>query len=265
MKTMLFIFIFSQALVVQASIVDSLILRDHIEFNSALSDDLNTSKTIKLRTTRGIDQKDSLFCWAFTTANLLETSMLEKNLNLKPSDIELSRWFIENATPSIYKLGTVIDALYTYSFKIGYVRNIDYIRGSLQIPMYTTYNNKKMTPLQFRKLLIGEKVYWSYAISESKAGWGPHLDPDSTPGKESYYMPRADLAALIKKSLQNKDALGFWYEEHVVTLFGADFDDSGKAIKYYIKDSYWPYFYEADAEETHQIIIEITGISNLIN
>jgi len=263
MKIMLFIIIFSQVLIVQASIVDSLFLRDQIELNSTAYTDQNNSKTIKLRTTRGVDQKDSLFCWAFTTANLLETSILEKNLSLKPEDIELSRWYTENATPSIYKLGTVIDSLYTYSLKIGYVRNGDYIRGSLEIPKYTSYANKKITPLNFRKLLIGDKVYWSYAISEILTGWGIHIDPDSTPDKKSYYMPRAGLAALIKKSLQNKEALGFWYEEHVVTLYGADFDKSGIAIKYYIKDSYWPYFYEASAEETHKIIIEITGIANL--
>lgn len=264
MKTLILVSTLLINLSTQASIVESLLLRDKIKVNKLNLGKTLAVKTIKLRTTKGIDQKDSLFCWAYSTANLLETSLLEKNPNLDPEAIELSRWYMENGVPNIYHLGTVIDALYTYTVKIGYVKNTDYKRGTYEIPETINFNNQKLTPLELRALLIGDKKYTSYAISETQSGWGPHLDPDATAGKKSFYISRSDLPKLIKNSLEKKEALAFWYDEHIVTLYGADYDLSGNPIKYYIKDSYHPYFYEARAEETHKIIIEITGISELI-
>lgn len=262
MKLGLFCLLTFNSCLIHAGILESLKLRDKIKIYSSRSIP-DVFETLKLRTTRGIDQEDSLYCWAFSAANLLETSYLEKHPDVKAKNIELSRWYIENALPNRWILGTSLDAIYTFSTQVGYVMNSEYSKGSLKTLKYTQFLDKKITPLQLRDLLVGDKVFWSYAISESRQGWGEHLDPDSTDGKKSFYISRKELPRLIKKALTSKEALAFWYDEHVVTLYGADFDKNGKAVKYYIKDSYWPYFYESSAEKTHEIIIEFTAIANL--
>jgi len=165
MKNILILIIFTFSLNAKADLASSLSLRSHIEQTHPSL--VQASNSIKLRTTRGIDQKDSLFCWAFATANLLETSFLEKNPNINPKDIELSRWYIEKAVPSIYQLGTAIDALYTYSPQIGYVRNSEYKRGTHRTLNYTKFLNEKLSPKELRLKLIGDKEYWSYFISIS--------------------------------------------------------------------------------------------------
>jgi hypothetical protein len=50
---------------------------------------------------------------------------------------------------------------------------------------------------------------------------------------------------------------------HIVELYGVDLDADGIPISYYVKDSYEPYFYVADANSAHRNGFEVSTVTDL--
>ena len=218
---------------------------------------------IILRMTNSKDQKDSEFCWVFSSIAILESIYLEKNPKVNSDSINLSEWYFKESNGSDKYQGTMIAALNSYSKEIGIVSANDYKRSDNGKVFETTFLGEVMSPLELRDKLVGSLKFWSYAISPFISGWSAHPDPTALEGEEAYFVPRSSINNIIRKSLKLRAAIGYWFDSHVVVIYGAKYDTNGKALKYYIKDSYPPYFYERDADFVHTKIITLTGISNL--
>lgn len=263
----IFTFFYSLLIInVEAGIVEALQLRSEVEwshtesFKSYVIDE-QQSKVLKLRTTRGFDQRGSQNCWIFATLNMLETNFLEKNKSVDPQDSELSRWYINAGESSYYTRGVAVDAIYHYSLITGFVAIND---EASSIVKETTYLSKKYTPKELRKKLLDGRDYWSYAFSNSKQGWHRHADSDALVGTKSYFVKKDRFHEIVKKSLEQGKALTYFYDGHLIELYGAEFDATGKALKYYMKDSYPGYFYVADADKIASKAKGVTTIANII-
>jgi len=215
-----------------------------------------------LRTTRGFSQGSSQFCWVFATLNMLESNYLESHAGIDPKNIELSRWYFAMATGSTSVPGTSIDALYSYSTKIGLIANRDYEQN--KIPQTTTLLEQTMTPAELREKMIDGQLFWSYAFSKTQKGWHPHRDPDALKGTLSLYVHPDKKAEIVNQSLKLGKAVTYLTAAHILTIYGADFDAKGKAIKYYVKDSYPNYFYEADPKKLLNNAVELTTVANIV-
>lgn len=218
---------------------------------------------IKLKVTEAMDQKDSQFCWVFSSLTILESIFLEKNPDVDPRDIKISRWYFKESNGSEFYQGTIIDAVNYHSKNIGLVSDNDYQRASTGQINETTFLGKIMSPFELREKLVGDREFWTYAISERLRGWGDHPDPTAREGNKAYFVPRSQITRIVKNSLKRKAPIGYWFESHVVVIYGAEYDLNGVALNYYIKDSYPPYFYTKDASWVHAKIKTLSGISNL--
>jgi len=126
-------------------------------------------------------------------------------------------------------------------------------------------------PGDLARLVLAKDVWQSYAPSETEVGFHDHPDPDSRWENLSWYMPRSDFPGRIKQALEAGFPVMVTVRNHVVLLYGADYDDSGAPLTYYIKDSYdelrfldgylyWGYFYKADADYLHEAFWEMTTV-----
>lgn len=221
------------------------------------------TETVTLRTTRGFDQEDSNFCWDFSAINMLETNYLQSHPDVTPEEVELSRWYMEKATESIYRRGTTMDALYFYMPKIGLLSLQDYPEVGSTVPEQTNFRGEPKTPFELKDVIFDEQVFWSYAFSNKKQGWDTHADSDALEGTQSFYVKPEKAPEIINQSLRDGYAVEFTANGHSTIIYGADFDADGTALKYFIKDSYDPYFYEADANLLFDELLEITTISEL--
>jgi len=228
------------------------------------------SETIKLRVTKEQDQLYSQYCWVFSTLTMLETMFLEENPNVAADDIKLSRWYFKESTRSIYTQGAILDAVNYHMEQIGLVSASDYndtseypAQDGSGIITETTFLGETMSPFALKDKLVGDRVFWSYAISETLKGWHAHPDTTTRAGNVAYFVPRAEIAGIIKRSLDQRAPIAFWYQTHVVVIYGATYDEDGNPTKYFIKDSYKPYFLEKNPEWVHSEIITLTGLAHL--
>ncbi len=221
------------------------------------------NEVISLRVTGALDQKDSQFCWVFSTLTIVESIFLESHPQVDPKEINLSRWYFKESTGSDKNQGAIIDAANFHSREIGLVSDADYSRSDSGQITQTIFLGEKLSPFELREKLFGGLEFWSYAISDKISGWSAHPDPTARPGNQAYFVSRSEIPRIIKNSLDQRAPIGYWFESHVVVIYGAEYDQEGKALKYLIKDSYPPYFYEKDANVVHSIIKTLSGISNL--
>jgi hypothetical protein len=243
-----------------ASYEEALRVRKQIELTSVDPHASLPVVTKKLRTTRGFSQGGSQFCWVFGAINMLETDYLEKNPSALPEQVELSRWHFKKATGSEDTRGTIMDALYHYSPQIGLIAEKDYSTQTLSL---TTFMGQPMTPLALRDLIFGDQVFRSYAFSDTVTGEHPHPDPDALPGTVSLFVPLNKKPEILDRAIQMGKAIGVTIGGHIVTVYGADYDSQGHAVKYYIKDNYPGYFYDAQPSQLYSRVFEMTSVSNL--
>lgn len=239
-----------------ADYATSLNVRQQIEWTGGSLDQVVTKK---LRTTKGFDQGGSEFCWVFATLNMLETNYLEDNPAVAPEEIELDRWHFTRATKSKMRRGTVVDALYFYSPQIG-LATTTYTGG--ENPS-TVFRGQQISPHALRDTMINNQKFWSYAFSNAISGWSQHPDSDALKGTQSFYVSPSKKADILERALKMNKAVAISISGHGLVIYGADFDAQGKAVKYYVKNSYPNYFYEADAEKLLPTIWEMTTIANL--
>lgn len=260
------VFYFLLIINAEAGIVEALKLRSEVEWNhtdsfKSYGIDEQQSKVLKLKTTRGFDQGGSQNCWIFATLNMLESNFLEKNKSVNPKEAELSRWYINAGQSTYYRRGVTVDAIYYYSAITGFVAIKD---EASVIVKETTYLSKKYTPKELRKKLLDGNEYWSYGFSNNKKGWHNHVDPDGLSGTKSYFIKKDRFHELVKKSLELGKALTYFYDGHIIELYGAEYDAAGKALKYYMKDSFPGYFYVADANRIASRAKGVTTIASIL-
>lgn len=129
------------------------------------------------------------------------------------------------------------------------------------LPKTTKLDGRTLSVLDFGRELLGEKPWVSYALVDSKhpAGWGPDPDSDASGKYQVMYTTLDDIKARIRASLKSGVPVVYSDLSHIVMIYGAEFDSSGEATTYYIKDSInKPYRYQADPGDLYQTLGEIT-------
>ncbi len=250
-------------------------------------------EVIKLPVSRGFDQKDSQMCWTHSFFNAIETMELIKNPNRK---LELSRAAFQRRTMEdrlqrrldgtdnfMSERGTPMDAL-ALALRFGLVAWDDYsdiVLGtdgrygsvfrvaettSLQEaldrvfapwPELTRFAGRSVPPLILADELLKDQTWVAFAPGRNE-GWGDHPDTDARPETRAYEMPLEKITHLIREALRDNRPVTYGGNGHSVMIYGASYDEAGKPLKYFIKDSYPSFFYEAAPSKLHREMLEVT-------
>lgn len=274
-----------------ASFESAVELRQRLELRSTPKARL--SERIRLPVSRGFDQRDSQLCWVHSFLNAQETMYLIRHPG---AGIELSRSYfqhrnladrmsrlIHQAEEFFSERGTPLDAL-ALAREHGVVLFSDYtelvpgvdgryatvasaIRRARSVTEKEEVLSEKLAeifeplPQVDRRALTDEVLgsqEWTAFAPGAKEGWGLHPDSDARPGQRAYYLPLAKLVNRLREALRRGIPVTYGGNGHSILIYGADYDDSGRAQKYYIKDSYPPFFYTADPRATHAALLEVS-------
>ncbi len=130
------------------------------------------------------------------------------------------------------------------------------------MPKTVEFEGKSMTPVALAEKMINKAPLMSFAFKAGAQGaWDKHPDPDALVGTQSWYVDPSMKESIIKKSLQMGYPVEMTFEAHCILIYGADYDDKGRATRYYLKDSYdfhdGRYTYEAEPAALHKAIWEL--------
>ncbi len=130
-----------------------------------------------------------------------------------------------------------LDRLTSTEEKLNQVKNI-IDRVFFKAPPQVSFNGKNYTPQELAALALNNQKWLSYGFkSGAKGQWGPHPDPDAFKGTQSWYVDPSQKASIIYNSLKQGYPLTMLFGGHIIVIYGADYDSSGKPLKYYLKDS----------------------------
>lgn len=250
-------------------------------------------EVIKLPVSRGFDQKDSQLCWTHSFFNAIETIELIKNPSRK---LELSRAAFQRRTMEdrfqrrlegtdhfMSERGTPMDALalarrfglvawedytdivlgtdrrYASLFRVAQTTTLHEALDSVfrPWPQVTRFAGRSVTPLMLAEELLKDQTWVAFAPGDNE-GWGDHPDTDARPETRAYEMSLEKITDLIREALRDHRPVTYGGNGHSVLIYGASYDDAGKPLKYFIKDSYPSYFYEAAASKLHREMLEVT-------
>jgi hypothetical protein len=127
-------------------------------------------------------------------------------------------------------------------------------------PEKTELDGRELTPRQLANTLLGENVWTEYDVTRDGAQRiGPSQDPDARPETRVHYVDLATAVDLIHKSLARGQSV-VWgsTENHALLIYGADYDADGRALAYWVKDSFAPYTYRAPAAKIHAELTDVT-------
>ena len=127
-------------------------------------------------------------------------------------------------------------------------------------PKETTLDGRELTPQQFAATMLGDNVWTEYDIArDGRARIGPSPDPDARPETRVHYVDLSTAVDLIHKSLARGQAV-VWgsNDNHALLIYGADYDPEGRALAYWVKDSFAPYTYRAPAAKIHAELTDVT-------
>ncbi|MBY0515509.1 MAG: hypothetical protein K2P81_01280 [Bacteriovoracaceae bacterium] len=291
MRILFLIFLFLQGASVWASKLEAQALRNAIEIRLS-SVAKQKIQTIKLPVTRGFDQKDSQLCWVHSFLNAQETLYLIKHPREK---MELSRSYfqyqnlkdrmsrlIESEEEFASERGTPLDA-FSLAQEHGLLRFEEYSellsgidgrypsiirlikRAGSEEEKYRTLEDQLKSlfaPLPninegfTHEILKGQK--WIAYAPGSKEGWALHPDSDARLGTVAYFMKMSKIIEKIRTSLQKGIPVTYGGNGHSVLIYGAELDSQFRPQKYFIKDSYSPYFYSADPQSLHENLLEVS-------
>lgn len=110
------------------------------------------------------------------------------------------------------------------------------------------------------RFVLADDVWQSYTPSETETGFHDHPDADARWENLSWHMPRAEFPGRIKQALQAGFPVVISIRNHSILLYGADYDEDGDPVTYYIKDSYPDYYYLSDADYLYDIFWEMTTV-----
>jgi hypothetical protein len=156
-----------------------------------------------------------------------------------------------------------LDRLTSNEEKLAQVRSIvDDV--FFKAPAKVTFNNKVYTPLELAAFALNNQQWISYGFKVGAKGeWGVHPDPDAFKGTKAWYVSPTKKEAIILSSLQAGFPLTMFFGGHIIIVYGADYDSAGKALKYYLKDSYSngsSFVYEAFPDYLYKIMVGLDTI-----
>ena len=127
-------------------------------------------------------------------------------------------------------------------------------------PRETRLDGRRLTAAQSAKAVLGDEQWTEYdVLGGGAAHVGPNTDPDARPGTEAHFVTLPTVIELIHRSLAHGEAI-VWgrTDNHALLIFGADYDRDGHPVDYWIKDTFAPYVYRADAAVIHKTLTDVT-------
>ena len=70
--------------------------------------------------------------------------------------------------------------------------------------------------------------------------------------------PALNRTDIIREALLDNRPVTYGGNGHSILIYGASYDATGTPLKYFIKDSYPDYFYEAAPRKLHAEMLEVT-------
>ena len=125
------------------------------------------------------------------------------------------------------------------------------------LPSATHLGGRTLSPLELCQEVMGDQEWVSYAPGTQEA-LGPHADSDARPGAQSFYTSAANIKRHIYESLKAGKPVNYTANGHVVLIYGGAYDANGRPLRFYIKDSYEPFLYNAEAGKLLRELVEIT-------
>jgi hypothetical protein len=142
-------------------------------------------------------------------------------------------------------------------------------------PSLVVFNRDTYTPKALGAMALNGQKWLSFAFEPEASGkWGTHPDTDAYKDMKAWYVDPAKKENIIKESLKEGFGVAMFYAAHIVVIYGADYDEFNRPVKYYIKDSYPhnperknPYTYEADPAKVYEVIkgLDTIDIRSKIN
>ena len=134
------------------------------------------------------------------------------------------------------------------------------------LPEIVHFEGESYTPSELGKLVKEKNDWISYRFDgqdSARGSWDKHPDPDALEGTKSWKVHGSNKETIIKKALESGHTVGMSFAGHVVLIYGADYDSYGKAMKYYIKDSYLhgaSFNFASDSNKTHEELWELSTV-----
>ncbi len=130
-------------------------------------------------------------------------------------------------------------------------------------PLATHLESKQVSRGELTNAVLMNQIWQSFALQNGPTGGlGKHPDPDARAEAVSWFIPREEFAAKIKESLKADHSVEVTIGGHSILLYGAEYNEQGEPIVYYMKDSYPDYFYKSFPEKLHNSLLEISTAVN---
>ena len=133
-----------------------------------------------------------------------------------------------------------------------------------EAPSKVSFNGKTLAPKELGALVLNNQKWIAFGFKNGAKGeWDAHPDTDAFAGLKAWYLDPSKQDAVILNSLKAGYPVAMGYSGHEVIIYGADYDENGVALKYYIKDSYQrggTFTYEADPVRFHQVIMVLETV-----
>ena len=148
------------------------------------------------------------------------------------------------------------------------IKEIENIVNSIffSFPEKVSFEEREFTPRDLAKEIIGNDNWISYrfdGVSSTKGSWDNHPDSDAMVGTKSWKVDATKKEEILLKALGRGYPVEMTFSGHSVLIFGVDLDIDGKALEYYIKDSYLhgrSYTYKSRAKRTHAMLWELSTL-----
>ena len=126
-------------------------------------------------------------------------------------------------------------------------------------PMVTHLAARQLSPSALATEVLQAHQWVEFDVSkDGRHGWGPSLDPEARLTSRVYYTSLTEIVSRIRDSLRAGQAVAYGANDHVMLIYGAQYNKKGKPLVYYIKDSFPPYTFTATAEALHEDLTDVT-------
>ncbi len=116
-----------------------------------------------------------------------------------------------------------------------------------KLPDTAHFEGKVLTPQEMQQEVLQDETWEAYAPSlNGTLGYAKHWDPDARRGTQALYIPKDRFYKVVGQSLERGQGLAISLCGHDIAIYGAEFDESGDALLYYVKDNYANPFYSVN-------------------
>jgi hypothetical protein len=154
--------------------------------------------------------------------------------------------FIDNTTPKQKR--AITDSLLPLYF-------------GADLPETINFNGQMLSRFDFAKEILPQATWTTYALSKDGSEYSaPGLDPDARRGEQTHFIAKDTLIEKINQSLANSRPIIYSAKNHLILIYGADYNKDDEPVSFYIKDNYerLGYFYRADFEKAINEMLEMT-------